>query len=112
MTLMMPTEFGQNVDENLAVAEELFQEAGAVLGQKLLQFKQDDYEAKGLKTAMNELSVAWQIASKERSRVVEERKKEQGIVGSYAIDIGRARAEIGRRLARLRNDREIRDLSE
>ena len=104
MTLILPFGDGHSKDESLAVAEELFTEAGTLLGQKLLELKRGEYEAKDLKAAVNDLTVAWQTALKERSRVVDERRKERGVVGAYAIDIGRARSEIGRRLARLRTD--------
>ncbi|MDJ0827681.1 MAG: hypothetical protein QNJ16_19500 [Rhodobacter sp.] len=103
MTLIKPIDDGTAVDENLAVAEQLFKEAGAILGDLLLRARQDDEEAiSRLKTAVKELSDGWKMASMERNRVAEERKTQRGIVGDYAIDFDAARAEIGRRLDRLR----------
>ncbi len=102
MALITLTGDGLGDDENLAIAEQLFEQAGSVLGQKLLQVKQDDFEAKGLKAAVADMTAAWQMASRERLRVVEALRKDQGIVGTYAIDFERARDEIGRRLDCLR----------
>ena len=102
MTLIKPIEDAQ-ADENLEVAEQLFKEAGVILGRLLSKARQEDDEATArVKTAMKELSEGWKMASLERNRVADERRKSTGIVGSYAVDYDAARNEIGRRLACLR----------
>jgi hypothetical protein len=103
MTLIKPIDDMGAGDESLAVAEDLFEEAGVILG-KLLKIarQEDDATVRKLRPAVAELSAGWQMAVKERNRVAEERKKAAGVVGSYAIDFDAARAEIGRRLACLR----------
>ncbi len=103
MTLIKPIEDGVAVDENLAVAEDLFKEAGVILGNMLSKLRQDeDMALPAVRTAINELSTGWKTVVQERNRVADERKKEAGVVGSYAIDFDAARAEVGRRLACLR----------
>lgn len=103
MTLIKPLDDNQVADESLAVAEQLFEEAGVILGRLLSRTRQDDEDAaKQVKTAVAELSRGWQMAVMERNRVADERKKSAGIVGTYALDFDAARAEIRRRLACLR----------
>lgn len=103
MTLIKPIEDGVNEDETLAIAEDLFKEAGEILGRALSNAHQDELAGAGrLKTAVNELSLGWKMAVHERTRVADERKSKAGIVGSYAVDYAAARDEIGRRLALLR----------
>ncbi|KMW56574.1 Gene Transfer Agent (GTA) [Candidatus Rhodobacter oscarellae] len=103
MTLIKPFEEGADQDESLAVAEQLFEEAGVILGRLLSKARQDDDEAIGrARTALKELAEGWKMAVTERNRVADERKKTAGIEGSYAVDYAAARSEIGRRLARLR----------
>lgn len=107
MTLIKPFDDGTAVDENLALAEALFKEAGAILGNLLLKVRQEDEAAIGrVKTAVKELSDGWKMAMAERNRVADERRKERGIVGDYALDFDAARDEIGSRLARLRAARD------
>lgn len=103
MTLIKPIDDAVEQDESLAVAEDLFEEAGIILGRLLSKARLGDEEAAGkVKPATAELSRGYQMAVTERNRVAEERKKAAGVVGSYAIDFDAARAEIGRRLACLR----------
>jgi len=104
MTLIKP--FGDDGagDESLLVAEKLLDEAGIVLGRLLSKARQDDPGTAGkVKTAVAELSAGWKMAVLERNRVADERRKTAGVVGSYAVDFDAARAEIGRRLACLRD---------
>lgn len=113
MTMIKPCSATAPEDENLQVAETLFEEAGIILGRWIKEAKRDDFtSAAPIKAALQELSTAWQMASKERNRVADERRKTSGVVGSYAVDYAAARDEIGRRLARLRAATDDGDLSE
>ena len=104
MTLIKPFDDDDVGDESLLLAEKLLEEAGIILGQLLSKARREDDGAVGkVKTAVAELSAGWQLAVKERNRVADERRKAAGVVGTYAIDFDAARAEIGRRLACLRD---------
>jgi len=90
-------------DECLAVAEELFKEAGLALAELTKKIRRHELDAaRGAKSALTEVLAAYQLAMKERNRVADERRKDSGIVGDYAVDFDAARDEIGRRLACLR----------
>jgi hypothetical protein len=103
MTLKRPMIEGGYLDESLAVAEELYMEAGLILGRLIHASKQDDPEAAPkLKGAIAEMSAGYKLAVQERNRVAEERRRQSGVVGDYAVDFDAARVEIGRRLACLR----------
>lgn len=104
MTLIRPFEDGAGRDECLAVAEELFRDAGLALADLINRMKrQDDGAARGSKSALSEVMAAYQLAMKERNRVAEERRKSGGLARDFAIDFDAARDEIGRRLACLRD---------
>lgn len=51
---------------------------------------------------LRQLRVITRLAIQERDRLEERRKKESGGPAGYALDLGAARDEVGRRLARLR----------
>lgn len=61
--------------------------------------------ARDLRSALSDLGKAAQTAFDERVRVEKRLRSETGIVNDYALDLDGARAEIGRRLDRLRNAR-------
>ncbi|WP_132950785.1 hypothetical protein [Rhodovulum bhavnagarense] len=61
--------------------------------------------ARELRGALGDLGKAAQTAFDERVRVEKRLRSESGIVNDYAIDLDGARAEIGRRLDRLRTAR-------
>ena len=103
MTLITPFEDDGTADESLAAAEELLKEVGLALADLSKKIRQDDVEAgRAAKAVLSEFTHARNMASRERIRVVDERKKGAGIVGDYAIDFDAARDEIGRRLDCLR----------
>ena len=90
-------------DECLAVAEELFKDAGLALAELTKKIKRHEVDAgRAAKAALSEVMTGYQMAMKERNRVAEDRRKGSGIVGDYAVDFDTARDEIGRRLACLR----------
>ena len=102
MTLIKPFE-NDPADACLAVAEELFMDAGLALAQLTKKIKRHELEpARSAKAALSEVLAAYQLAMKERNRVADERRKSSGIDGSYAIDFDAARDEIRRRMACLR----------
>lgn len=60
-------------------------------------------EAKVAAQAVKDLRTAFQMVMEERVRVEKLRKQVAGVAGDNALDFDAARAEIGRRLARLRD---------
>lgn len=102
MTIIKASERSVTGEELLVIADRLFEQAGQQLGDKLSNLKQDDEAAVGLKAAVKEVADSWRTAMNERHRLADERRKERGLVGDYAIDMGAARDEIERRLAHLR----------
>lgn len=107
VTLVKPFDDDTGTDQGLVVAEKLFQQAGEVLAELIEKARQEDEVAEGrVKSAVTELSRFYQAAVSERNRVAAERKKSAGVVGSYALDLEAARAEVERRLAGLRASRD------
>ena len=60
-------------------------------------------EVKAAAQAVKDLKAAFQMVMDERTRIEKLRKQIAGVVHDYAIDFDAARAEIGRRLACLRD---------
>ena len=102
MTLFRTFDDDGRFDADLKAAEDLWREAGQVLNQLTKQAMTDDAAAGAMKGAVAEYSRGYNTAVTERSRVANDRRRETGANGSYAIDFDAARAEIGRRLACLR----------
>jgi len=103
MTLIKP--FGDDgaTDECLAVAEELLQEAGLALAEFTRKIRRrEPVTGRDAKPVIGELAAATRLVMTERNRVADERRKDRGVVHDFAIDFEAARAEIGSRLARLR----------
>ncbi len=102
MTLIKPID-GAVADDCVTAAEELFQEAIQAVADIKEKIRQDDAEAlPDLKAAVPNATQATKLLLQEKGRVYELHKKQTGVVHDYAIDFDAARAEIGRRLARLR----------
>jgi len=104
MTIIKPKTDEDTADVFLAVVQDLFEQA--VLGMNELSHKiraQEVVPERDIKTVATQLGNATNSLIKERDRVVELRKKSAGVAGDYAIDFDAARAEIGRRLACLRD---------
>jgi len=61
--------------------------------------------ARMLRGALTDLGKAAQTAFDERLRVEKRLRESSGVAGDYSLDLAEARAEIGRRLDRLRASR-------
>ncbi len=88
----------------LAVTEGMFREAAEDLArarQKLRAGGVD--EVKAATGAVRDLKVAFELVMQERARIEKLRKQVAGVVHDHALDLDAARAEIGRRLACLRD---------
>lgn len=88
----------------LAATEELYREAAEDLvraRRKLTEGRAE--EVKAAVQAVKDLKAALQLVMDERARIEKLRRTAGGIVHDYALDFDAARAEIGRRLARLRS---------
>lgn len=92
---------GQELDL-LSFTVEQYTEAAQALATALREVRQGRPEdAKAAAAAVRDMKAAFQLAMEERTRVEKLRKDAAGIVHGYAIDLDAARAEVGRRLARL-----------
>ena len=104
MTIIKPKTEENTTDTFLAVAQDSFEQA--ILGMNGLSQKiraEEVVPERDTKAVVMQLCNATNSLMKERDRVVELRKQSAGVVGDYAIDFDAARAEIGRRLACLRD---------
>lgn len=103
MTSDLPSDDPPRVDL-LEATEDLYRQAAEdlVLAQRKLRQGSVD-EVKAAAQAVKDLKAAFQLVMEERTRIEKLRKQIAGVVHDYAIDFDAARAEIGRRLACLRN---------
>jgi hypothetical protein len=103
MTSDLPSDDPPPVDL-LEATEDLYRQAAEdlVLAQRKLRQGSVD-EVKAATQAVKDLKVAFQLMMDERTRIEKLRKQVAGVVHDYAIDFDAARAEIGRRLACLRD---------
>ncbi len=84
--------------------EEYFLDAARQLAQSIREINAGKLgDAKAIQQVLKDLRVAYVHAVDERARVEKLRKQGAGIAYDYALDFDAARAEIGRRLARLRD---------
>lgn len=87
----------------LTEAEALYRETAEDLIQVIRRVRRGDLdEAKAAVQAVRDLKLALQLVTEERARVEKLGKQVAGAVGGAGLDIDAARAEIGRRLACLR----------
>ncbi|MBC7139048.1 MAG: hypothetical protein H5U17_09930 [Defluviimonas sp.] len=103
MTLIFPA--GDAAPEHLlAETLEHFDDAARSLAGVIREIKIGNYQkAKEAAVSVRDLKSAFQLAMEERTRVEKLGRQSAGIVHDYALDFDAARAEIGRRLARLRD---------
>ncbi|MDH2327610.1 hypothetical protein [Falsirhodobacter xinxiangensis] len=103
MKMDFPFEEASQVDL-LAETEELYREVAGELALARRKLGEGDLgEVGNAVKAVKDLRAALQMVMDERTRVEKLRKQVGGIVGGGALDLGAARDEIGRRLARLRD---------
>ncbi len=103
MTLIKTFDDDDRHDQDLAAAEDLWKEAGRIFAHWIKKAQQDEDALNGVKHAASEYVSSHKLVVTERSRVADERRKQTGANGNYAIDFDAARDEIGRRLACLRD---------
>ncbi|MFN3970494.1 MAG: hypothetical protein ACK4L4_03855 [Gemmobacter sp.] len=88
----------------LAFTEEQFTDAAVALANALRALKEHRFEdARTALAVVRDMKAAFELSMDERNRVDKLRKQAAGCVHGYAADMDAARAEIGRRLARLRD---------
>ena len=88
----------------LAATEQLYHETAQELARALIAIRAGQFdEVKGAGQSVRDLKAAFQMVMDERGRFDKLRKQAAGCVGSAELDLGAARDEIGRRLARLRD---------
>lgn len=90
----------------LAATEELYQVAADELARALQGIGGGDPgEVRAAVKAVRDLGEAYTMVIVERNKVERHRREIAGAVGTGSLDLGAARDEIGRRLARLRDTR-------
>jgi len=103
MTSDLPSDKPPPVDL-LEATEDLYRQAAEDLVQAQRKLRQGSVdEVKAATQAVKDLKAAFQLVMDERTRIEKLRKQVAGVVHGYAIDFDAARAEIGRRLACLRD---------
>jgi len=103
MTSDLPSDKPLPVDL-LEATEDLYRQAAEDLVQAQRKLRQGSVdEVKAATQAVKDLKAAFQLVMDERTRIEKLRKQVAGVVHGYAIDFDAARAEIGRRLACLRD---------
>ena len=113
MTLITPDGDGQPVEELLSSAEQYFRSAEKILREQISLLEAGGALADNdTKKSVQTYNEALGLFVKERQKIEERRNKTAGITRGYALDFGAARAEIGRRLACLRDAGSTGNLSE
>ncbi|WP_435168554.1 hypothetical protein [Falsirhodobacter sp. 1013] len=88
----------------LAETERLYREVAEELAVATRRVSEGDLgEVAGAVRAVKDLRAAFQMVMDERTRVEKLRKQTGDVVSDHVLDLGAARDEIGRRLARLRD---------
>ncbi len=86
----------------IAQAQELFVEAATELAELIRRIRAQEWDGKGA-AGIKDVRAALQLVLEERNRIEKLRKEQAGVVHDIALDFDAARAEIGGRLARLRD---------
>ncbi|MFT3689379.1 hypothetical protein [Paenirhodobacter sp.] len=88
----------------LEETEVLYREMAEELARAMQELRRGEAkDAKVAVAAVKDLRTAFQMVMEERTRVEKLRKQVAGVVQGHDLDFDAARAEIGRRLARLRD---------
>ncbi len=90
-------------EDSLAQAAELYRDVADEVFALIQRIKGGDWDARTATHAMKEMRAFYELVLEERAKVARKSKTEAGAVYDYALDLGAARAEIGRRLACLRD---------
>ena len=102
MTRDIPEE-GEATDAVLAVTGDWLREAAEGIAATVQAVRAGDLSrVKDAEAHVRALRAALQLFMEERTRVEKLRKQAAGSIAVSGLDLGAARAEIGRRLARLR----------
>ena len=83
--------------------DELYEEITGEVRAAIRRIKAGDVETRSAAHAVRDMRQLLLLVFEERSKVARLTKQDAGIVHDYALDFDAARAEIGRRLARLRD---------
>ena len=83
--------------------EQVYEDIAAELFAALGRIREGDLDPKGATHTVRELRQFLNLVLEERARLVKLNKQESGVAHDYALDFDAARAEIGRRLACLRD---------
>lgn len=87
----------------ISETEELFQDAAEEVAAVIRKLKAGELDAKGAALSVRDARSLLQVVLEERAKIARFDKKEAGVAYDYALDFDAARAEIGRRLACLRD---------
>ncbi|WP_172295835.1 permease [Pseudoruegeria sp. HB172150] len=105
MTLIRLTGDGDDSerDAGVEIAERMFLDALSAVEAITEKIRRQELDAlREMPKAASEAGAATRQLLTEKNRVLEQKKRTSGLVHGFAIDFDAARAEIGRRLARLR----------
>lgn len=103
-TLITPNAENGDADKLFADARDFFERASGSLSEMLQKLDQGDFgDAGDVKRIVAQLEKASEMSLAARIKLDERNKKHRGVAHDFAIDFDAARAEIGRRLACLRD---------
>lgn len=104
MTLITPDDNSGEVREILSGVAEHYQDAIDVFRRAIRDVENgEDSGSPGCRNDLRQLRRAMDLLLNEKSRIDSENRKQQGIVYDFAVDFKSARAEVRRRMARLRD---------
>ena len=87
----------------ISATETLYQDLAEEIVQALAKLKAGEWDPKGTTHSVKEMRSTLRLVLEERMKIAELGKRGAGAAYDYALDFDAARAEIGRRLARLRD---------
>ena len=106
MTFEKPFEGETALEDAFELTEKLFHRSAVAMAALAEQMELGDIPSEmDVKKAAAALTSTAMLVMKERARVLEQRKRSSGAVGDFSFDANEVRAEIGRKLDRLRESR-------